>query len=71
LCDAHDIPLQTYMNRADLPGGGTVGSMASSILAMPAADVGVPILAMHSAREMMGSRDQEAFCRLCEAFFDE
>ena len=70
LCAERDIPLQTYMNRADLPGGGTVGSMASSILAMPAADVGVPILAMHSAREMMGSKDQEAFCRLCEAFFD-
>ena len=71
LCQARDIPLQTYMNRADLPGGGTVGSMASSILAMPAADVGVPILAMHSARELMGAKDQEAFCRLCEAFFDE
>jgi len=71
ICRAHDIPLQIFMNRADLPGGGTVGSMASSLLAMPAADVGVPILAMHSAREMMGSEDQEAFCRLCKAFFDE
>lgn len=71
LCQKNDIPLQIYMNRADLPGGGTVGSMASSILAMPAADVGVPILAMHSAREMMGAKDQEAFCRLCEAFFDD
>ena len=38
---------------------------------MPAADVGVPMLAMHSAREMMGARDQEALCRLCEAFFGE
>lgn len=71
LCRAHDIPLQTFMNRADLPGGGTVGSMASSLLAMPAADVGVPILAMHSACELMGARDQETFCCLCEAFFDE
>ncbi len=69
LCKQYDIPLQTYMNRADLPGGGTVGSMASSILSMPAADVGVPILAMHSACELMGARDQEAFCRLCTAFY--
>ena len=45
LCGAANIPLQTYMNRADLPGGSTVGSMASSLLAMPAADIGVPILA--------------------------
>ena len=71
LCRRKDIPLQLYMNRADLPGGGTLGSMLSSMLAMPAVDVGVPILAMHSARELMGARDQEAFCRLCEAFFDE
>ena len=52
-------------------GGGTVGSMASSLLAMPAADIGVPLLAMHSARELMGLRDQDAFCALCEAFFSE
>ncbi len=71
LCDKYNIPLQTYMNRADLPGGGTVGSMASSLLAMPAADIGVAILAMHSACELMGAKDQEAFCRLCEAFFAE
>ena len=71
LCEQHDIPLQIYMNRADLPGGSTVGSMASALLAIPAADVGVPILAMHSARETMGAQDQEALCRLCEAFFDD
>ena len=69
LCDANDIPLQTYMNRADLPGGSTVGSMVSALLAMPAADVGVPILAMHSACETMGAEDQDSFVRLCTAFF--
>ena len=69
LCDAAGIPLQTYMNRADLPGGSTVGSMASSLLAMPAADIGVPILAMHSARELMAAADQDAFVRLCTAFY--
>lgn len=69
LCAERQIPMQYYMNRADLPGGSTVGSMASALLAMPAADVGVPLLAMHSARELMGAADQEALCRLCEAFF--
>jgi aspartyl aminopeptidase len=71
LCDKYNIPLQTYMNRADLSGGSTVGSMASSLLAMPAADIGIPMLAMHSACELMGAKDQESFCRLCEAFFAE
>lgn len=69
LCEANEIPLQLYMNRPDLAGGSTVGSMASALLAMPAADVGVPMLAMHSARELMGAKDQEALCRLCKAFF--
>lgn len=69
LCDAENIPLQVYMNRADLPGGGTLGSMASSLLSMPAADVGVPLLAMHSACELMGAKDHEGFCRLCQSFF--
>lgn len=69
LCRKNQIPLQCYRNRADLPGGSTVGSMATALLAMPGADVGVPMLAMHSARELMGAKDQEALCRLCEAFF--
>ena len=71
LARANRIPLQTFMNRADLSGGGTLGSMASAILAMPSVDVGVPILAMHSARELMGVKDQKAFCRLCRAFFTD
>lgn len=70
LCKEQNIPLQLYMNRPDLPGGSTIGSMASALLAMPGADVGVPILAMHSARELMGAADQEALCRLCKAFFE-
>lgn len=69
LCREHNIPLQSYMNRADLPGGSTVGSMASALFAMPAADIGVPILAMHSARELMGCADHDAFVRLVTAFF--
>ncbi|MBR6825548.1 MAG: M18 family aminopeptidase [Oscillospiraceae bacterium] len=70
LCRKENIPVQIFMNRADLAGGGTVGSMASSLLSMPAADVGIPMLAMHSACELMGAKDQESLCRLCQAFFE-
>ena len=68
LCRREDIPMQRYMNRADLRGGSTIGAVASPLLSMPAVDVGVPILAMHSCRELMGSRDEEALCRLTRAF---
>ena len=70
LCKEKNIPLQLYMNRPDLPGGSTIGSMASALLTMPGADVGAPILAMHSACELMGAEDQEALCRLCKAFYE-
>ncbi len=71
LCKKHNIPCQRYMNRADLLGGGTIGADASSILVMRAVDVGVPILAMHSAVETMGEKDQAALNNLVLAFLSE
>ena len=68
LCRKHDIPYQRYMNRPDLRGGGTLGSYASSMLGMRAVDIGVPMLAMHSCRELMAARDEETICRLVSAF---
>ena len=38
---------------------------------MRSADIGVPILAMHSARELMGARDQQPLNDLVSAFFAE
>jgi aspartyl aminopeptidase len=34
-------------------------------------DIGVPILAMHSARELMGRDDQRALIRLLQVFFEQ
>ena len=36
---------------------------------MRTVDVGVPILAMHSARETMGTKDQSALTALASEFF--
>lgn len=71
LCSKHKIPLQHYMNRPDLRGGGTLGSYAASQLGMSTADVGVPMLAMHASRETMGVRDQEALDALVTRYFNE
>ena len=71
ICEKHRIPYQIFANRSDSPGGSTLGSIASSFMAMPAADVGIPLLAMHSARETMEARDQEALTRLLTAFWKE
>lgn len=69
ICRSKGIPYKKFSNRSDLKGGSTLGSISSSLLTMPTVDVGVPVLAMHSARELMGSRDQGALVRLAEEFF--
>ncbi len=69
LCQAYDIPCQKFVNRSDMAGGTTLGSLSSSWLPMKTVDLGVPILAMHSARELMGTKDQKALNNLVKYFF--
>lgn len=71
LCTAHDIPFQKYVNRSDIPGGSTLGSLSSAWLPMLTVDAGIPILAMHSARELMAAADQDSLNRLAKHFFTE
>lgn len=63
------IPYQKFLNRSDVPGGHTLGVFAASFLPMRAVDIGVPILAMHSARELMGKDDFDSIEKLIEAFY--
>ena len=49
--------VQTYYNRADLPGGSTLGSISNTRVAVPTVDIGLPQLAMHSANESMALSD--------------
>lgn len=70
LAKSRNIPCQLFMNKPDAPGGSTLGAFPASALSMPSADIGVPILAMHSARELMGVKDQEAIDGLVTAFFE-
>ena len=69
ICDSEKIPCQKYVNRSDIAGGGTLGSIASAILPVPTVDMGVPLLAMHSSRELMGTRDQESLCEMLRAYY--
>ena len=69
ICDKYDIPYQRFVNRSDVRGGGTLGSIASTLLPIKTVDIGVPLLAMHSARELMGRSDIEALEKVVEKFF--
>lgn len=70
ICDANEIPYQKYANRSDIPGGGTLGNIAAAFLPIPIVDAGVPLLAMHSIRELMAAADMDAMSRCIIAFFE-
>ncbi len=69
LCRSRQIPYKKFSNRSDLRGGSTLGALSSTLLAMKTVDIGVPMLAMHSARELMGASDQQALVSLASEFF--
>lgn len=71
LCETHGIKHQIYVNRSDIPGGSTVGSISSAQLVIRTMDIGLPLLAMHSARELMGTYDQIELNRLLTVFLGE
>lgn len=70
LCREKDIPCQIYTNRSDIPGGSTLGNLSMAQVSMPAADIGLPQLAMHSAYETAGTKDIVYMVELAKAFFE-
>ncbi|BBF45411.1 aspartyl aminopeptidase [Lachnospiraceae bacterium KM106-2] len=71
LCKKYKVQYQNFYNRSDASSGGTLGAIANANLPMRIQDIGVPLLAMHSAREVMGIQDQEALNALLTGFFTE
>lgn len=69
ICDAKKIPYQKFVNRSDVRGGGTLGSVASTLLPVKTVDIGIPLLAMHSSRELMGAADMDALKNAVTAYF--
>jgi aspartyl aminopeptidase len=67
-CAEAGVPLQRYTHRADLPAGSTIGPMAAARTGISTVDVGAPMLAMHSARELMGAADVGMYADSLAAF---
>ena len=71
ICRRADVPLQTMLNRSDLPGGSTLGSIAGTLLPVGAVDIGLAQLAMHSAVEVMGAEDYPRLIAAMRQFYSE
>lgn len=57
ICKNANVPVQWFVNRSDERGGSTIGPISSSHLEIRSVDMGTPILAMHSIRELGGVMD--------------
>ncbi len=64
-----DIPLQTFVTRSDMGCGSTIGPITASQLGVNTIDIGAATFAMHSIRELAGSRDIDYMIRLLGAFY--
>ena len=69
ICQAAGVPVQRYSNRADLPGGSTLGNISTAHLSVPTVDIGLPQLAMHSVCETAGAADTDLLVKAMAAYF--
>ncbi len=69
LCERSGIPYTIAINKTGIPGGSTLGPIVTSHLPFPCADIGMPILAMHSASELGATADYEALRKLLIQFY--
>jgi aspartyl aminopeptidase len=62
-CAEAGVPVQWFVSRADLPCGSTIGPLTATRLGVATVDIGAPMLAMHSCRELASALDVPLMAR--------
>ena len=70
LCAKAGVSVQSYCNRADIPGGSTLGRISLGHVSILTADIGLPQLAMHSCYETAAVADAIALETAMTAYFN-
>ena len=69
VCKKAGVNVQTYCNRADIPGGSTLGRISLGHVSVPTADIGLPQLAMHSCYETAAVADAIALEKAMAVYY--
>ena len=69
ICAKANVPVQTYCNRADIPGGSTLGNISLAHVSVPSIDIGLAQLAMHSCYETAAVSDAAALEKAMAAYY--
>ncbi len=70
ICQKANVPYQKFVNRSDMDGGSTLGNISLSQIDIRSVDIGNPMLAMHSIRELAGVLDHLYVTKAFKTFFD-
>ena len=70
ICKKAGVPVQVFANRADVPGGSTLGNLLGHQILMPMVDIGLGQLAMHSAMETASCADAEYMAKAVAEYYN-
>ena len=71
LIEGTEIRIQPFVNESNELGGSTIGPLSSTHLDIDGVDLGVPMFAMHSVRELCGIFDVFYLKELAKEFFSK